>query len=64
MEKNVREKMLKEQDNLIYFYTNSYDEIVAIEDIDDEFDFGYNKLVDNVLKPNLDIKLCTFPSIS
>ena len=55
MDSNLREKILKEQDKLIYFSYNAWEECLFIDHIDDELDFVYSDFNGKFLAENLEI---------
>ena len=54
MEQRIREKILSEQDKLIYFAYAYYDELLLAEHIDSEFDFTYSNF-DSFLAQDIEI---------
>lgn len=55
MDSNLREKILKEQDKLIYFSYNVWEEVLLMDHIDDELDFAYFAFNEKFMAQNLDI---------
>lgn len=55
MDSNLREKILKEQDKLIYFSYNYFEECLFFDKIDDELDINYSDFNDKFLAEALDI---------
>ena len=55
MDSNLREKILKEQDKLIYFSYNAWEEVLLTDHIDDELDFAYFAFNEKFMAQNLDI---------
>lgn len=55
MDSNLREKIIREQDKLIYFSYSSFEEGLLGEHIDDQLDFSYSEFNSKFLAENLDI---------
>ena len=55
MDSNLRAKILREQDKLIYFSYNSWDECLFSDHIDSELDFVYTNFNGGFLEENCDI---------
>ena len=55
MENELKDKILKAQDKIIYFGYNSLDEVMYADRIDEELDILYTKFNDEFLEKNLDI---------
>lgn len=54
MDSKLKEKVLREQDKLIYFSYNSWGECLFIENIDSELDFAYSSFNSKFLGENLE----------
>ena len=52
---NLKQRAIKEQDVLIYFQFNNFDECLFIDEIDSEFGISYSDFDNRFLAENLDI---------